>query len=183
MRRIEVRRLGVVPYAEALALQRALVEERRAGAIGDLLLLVEHPHVLTLGVRGDGGRSHILATPEALAARGIEVHETGRGGDITYHGPGQIVGYPILDLKPDRCDVHRYVRDLEEVLIRAAADYGIDGGAGRGADRRLGRATRSSRRSASASRAGSPATASRSTSPPISTTSTSSCRAASPTGA
>ena len=115
-----------MPYAEALALQRALVEERRAGRIDDLLLLVEHPHVLTLGVRGDGGRSHILATAEALAARGVEVHETGRGGDITYHGPGQLVGYPIIDLKPDRCDVHRYVRDLEEVLIRTAADFGID---------------------------------------------------------
>jgi lipoyl(octanoyl) transferase len=125
-RRVEIRRLGVVPYGEALALQRALVEERRHGLVGDLLLLVEHPHVLTLGVRGDGGRSHILAAADTLAARGIDVHETGRGGDITYHGPGQIVGYPILDLKPDRCDVHRYVRDLEEVLIRAAADYGID---------------------------------------------------------
>ena len=112
-------------YGEALALQRQLVEERRADTIPDLLLLVEHPPVLTLGVRGDGGRSHILATPDALTARGIEVFETGRGGDITYHGPGQIVGYPILNLKPDRCDVHRYVRDLEEVLIRVAADYGI----------------------------------------------------------
>jgi lipoyl(octanoyl) transferase len=125
MRHIEVRRLGVVPYAEALALQRQLVEERRADAIPDTLLFVEHPPVLTLGVRGDGGRSHILATPEALAAQGLEVFETGRGGDITYHGPGQIVGYPIINLKPDRCDVHRYVRDLEEVLIRVAADYAI----------------------------------------------------------
>ena len=116
-----------MPYADALALQKQLVEERRDGRIGDVLLLVEHPHVLTLGVRGDGGRSHILATPDVLGARGVDVHETGRGGDITYHGPGQIVGYPIIDLKPDRCDVHRYVRDLEEVLIRVAADYGLTG--------------------------------------------------------
>ena len=127
-RTLEVRRLGLVPYADALAIQRALVEERRANKVDDLLLLVEHPHVLTLGVRGDGGRSHILATDEALAARGIDVHETGRGGDITYHGPGQIVGYPIVDLKPDRCDVHRYVRDLEDVLIRTAASYGVEAG-------------------------------------------------------
>ena len=126
MRRIEIRRLGTMGYAEALALQRALVEERRAGGICDVLLLVEHPHVLTLGVRGDGGRSHILASAEALASRGIEVHETGRGGDITYHGPGQIVGYPIVDLQPDRCDVHRYVRDLEEVLIRAVGELGVE---------------------------------------------------------
>src|SRR5689334_4509907 len=110
MRTLEVRHLGVVPYPEALALQRELVEERRAGRIADTLLFVEHPPVLTLGVRGDGGRSHILASPEALASHGIGVFETGRGGDITYHGPGQIVGYPIIDLKPDRCDVHRYVR-------------------------------------------------------------------------
>ena len=125
MRSLEIRRLGLVPYVEALSLQRALVEERRLGLIGDVLLLVEHPAVLTLGVKGDGGRSHILASEEALAAEAIEVHETGRGGDITYHGPGQIVGYPILDLKPDRCDVHRYVRDLEEALIRTAADHGV----------------------------------------------------------
>ncbi len=125
MRTFEIRRLGVVPYADALEIQRALVEARRANRVGDLLLFVEHPHVLTLGVRGDGGRSHILAPPEMSHARGIEIYETGRGGDITYHGPGQVVGYPIVDLKPDRCDVHRYVRDLEEVLIRTAADYGI----------------------------------------------------------
>jgi len=124
-RPVDVRRLGCVAYADALAMQRSLVDDRRAGAVGDLLLLVEHPHVLTLGVRGDGGRSHVLVTPASLAARGIDIHETGRGGDITYHGPGQLVGYPIIDLKPDRCDVHRYVRDLETVLILTAADYGI----------------------------------------------------------
>jgi len=127
-RSIEVRRLGVIPYAEALDIQRSLVEDRRANRVGDLLLFVEHPHVLTLGVRGDGGRSHILATADALADRGVAVYEAGRGGDITYHGPGQIVGYPILDLRPDRCDVHRYVRDLEEVLIRAVAEYGVEAG-------------------------------------------------------
>jgi lipoyl(octanoyl) transferase len=122
---VDVRRLTAMPYAESLALQRSLVEERQRGRVDDVLLLVEHPHVITLGVRGDGGRSHILASPDLLVARGVEVHETGRGGDITYHGPGQIVGYPILDLKPDRCDVHRYVRDLEEILIRTATHYGI----------------------------------------------------------
>lgn len=122
---LEIRRLGRVAYDEALALQKHLVEQRRAGEVGDVLLLVEHPSVLTLGVRGDGGRSHILATDEELASREIDVFEAGRGGDITYHGPGQIVGYPIIDLNPDRRDVHKYVRDIEEVLIRVAADYGI----------------------------------------------------------
>jgi lipoyl(octanoyl) transferase len=125
MRQLEVRRLGVIGYPEALAMQRALVEERRAERVPDLLLLLQHPPVITLGVKGDGGRSHILAPAEQLAAEGIGVHETGRGGDVTYHGPGQVVGYPILDLRPDRCDVHRYVRDLEEVMIRACADYGV----------------------------------------------------------
>src|SRR5438876_12041001 len=125
MKPLEIRSLGVLGYAEALALQRQLVEERRADAIPDVLVFVEHPPVLTLGVRGDGGRAHILASADQLAARGVEVYETGRGGDVTYHGPGQIVGYPIVDLKPDRCDVHRYVRDLEEVLIRTARDYGV----------------------------------------------------------
>src|SRR5688572_32527077 len=124
MRHLEVRRLGVVSYADALQLQRALVEERRADRVPDLLLLLEHPPVITLGVKGDGGRANIVASGSLLAALGIEISETGRGGDVTYHGPGQVVGYPILDLRPDRCDVHRYVRDVEEVMIRACADYG-----------------------------------------------------------
>ena len=124
---LEVRRLGVVPYADGLELQRALVEERRAGRIPDTLLLLQHPHVVTVGVKKDG-RRHILATPEQLAARGVEVFDTGRGGDVTYHGPGQIVGYPILDLSPDRRDVNQYVRDLEEVMIRVCADYGVSAG-------------------------------------------------------
>jgi lipoyl(octanoyl) transferase len=128
MRPLEVRRFGRVPYPDALVLQRSLVEDRRAGRVDDLLLLLEHPHVLTLGVRGDGGRSHVLASADTLNSRGVEIHETGRGGDVTYHGPGQIVGYPIVDLQPDRCDVHRYVRDIEEVLIRTAGDYGVEAG-------------------------------------------------------
>jgi lipoyl(octanoyl) transferase len=114
-----------VPYAAAVEMQRALVEERRAERVPDLLLLLEHPHVVTLGVKLDASRSHLVATPELLATREVEVHESGRGGDITYHGPGQLVGYPIMDLRPDRCDVHKYVRDLEEVMIRAAGDFGI----------------------------------------------------------
>ena len=125
---LEIRTLGVVSYTEALALQRSLVDERREGRIPDVLLLLQHPAVITLGVKGDGGRSNIMATAERLAELGIEVHETGRGGDVTYHGPGQLVGYPILDLRPDRCDVHRYVRDLEEVMIRVCADYGLSAG-------------------------------------------------------
>ncbi len=125
---LEVRRLGIVPYAEALALQRALVEERRANRVPDLLILLQHPPVITVGVRGDGGRSHIVADTDRLAALGVAVSETGRGGDVTYHGPGQIVGYPILDLRPDRCDVHRYVRDVEEVMIRTCVDYGVPAG-------------------------------------------------------
>ena len=112
-------------YAEALDLQKRLVEQRKAGEIPDQLLLLEHPPVITLGVKTRNDRSHVLATPETLEHEGVEVFETGRGGDVTYHGPGQLVGYPIIDLKPDRCDVHRYVRDLEEVLIRAVAAFGI----------------------------------------------------------
>src|SRR5262245_65809238 len=120
-RLLDVRRLGRVPYQEALALQRGLVTERQAHRVDDLLLLLEHPPVITLGVRGDGGRGHIVASDDTLVARGIEVVEAGRGGDVTYHGPGQLVGYPIIDLSPDRRDVHRYVRDLEEVQIGRAS--------------------------------------------------------------
>jgi lipoyl(octanoyl) transferase len=124
-RTIDVRRLGRIEYQAGLDLQKQLVEERRSGAIGDTLLLLEHPPVITLGVRTRHGPSHIVASPERLAAEGVTVHETGRGGDVTYHGPGQLVGYPIVDLRPDRQDVHRYVRDLEEALILALADLGI----------------------------------------------------------
>jgi lipoyl(octanoyl) transferase len=128
LRELQVRRLGLVPYADALTLQRQLVEERRAGRVPDLLLLLQHTPVITFGVKGDGGRSHVLVDVKRLAALGVEISETGRGGDVTYHGPGQIVGYPIVDLHPDRCDVHRYVRDLEEVMIRACARFGVQAG-------------------------------------------------------
>jgi lipoyl(octanoyl) transferase len=124
-RTIGVRQLGVLDYGAAIDLQRTLVEDRRAGRVGDTLLLLEHPPVITLGAKTRGRRDHLVATPEQLAAAGVAVYETGRGGDITYHGPGQLVGYPILDLRPDRCDVHRYVRDLEDVLIRAVATFGV----------------------------------------------------------
>ena len=126
--RFEVRRLGQIDYQAGLDLQASLVEERRAGRIGDTLLLLEHPPVITLGVRTRRGPSHIVASDERLAAEGVAVHETGRGGDVTYHGPGQLIGYPILDLRPDRQDVHRYVRDLEEVLIRAVAQFDVSAG-------------------------------------------------------
>jgi lipoyl(octanoyl) transferase len=127
-RALEVRRLGVVGYAEALELQKSLVEQRKAGTIPDQLLLLEHPPVITLGVKTRNDRGHIVASADLLARKGVEVFETGRGGDVTYHGPGQLVGYPIIDLKPERCDVHRYVRDIEEVLIRTAAAFGIEAG-------------------------------------------------------
>jgi lipoyl(octanoyl) transferase len=125
LRALHVHRLGRLDYREALELQRRLVVERQAGRLPDTLLFLEHPHVLTLGARRGGGRDNILATPDRLKALGVDVHEAGRGGDVTYHGPGQLVGYPIIDLRPDRQDVHRYVRDLEEVLIRACGDLGV----------------------------------------------------------
>jgi lipoyl(octanoyl) transferase len=125
---IEIRRPGVLPYAEGVDLQTRLVQERRAGVIPDQLLLLQHPPVITVGVKARNDRSHVLADVEVLQTRGVELFESGRGGDVTFHGPGQLVGYPILDLRPDRCDVHRYVRDLEEVLIHASAAFGVDAG-------------------------------------------------------
>ena len=125
---LNVRNLGTLDYQAALDLQRDLVERRKRGEIPDHLLLLEHPDVITLGVKNRSDRSHVLESDVALAEKGIALFETGRGGDVTYHGPGQLVGYPIIDLKPDRCDVHRYVRDLEEVLIRAVSDFGIEAG-------------------------------------------------------
>jgi lipoyl(octanoyl) transferase len=114
-----------MPYADGVALQKALVEERRAHRIPDTLLLLEHPHVITLGVKARTTMANVRVSPEELAARGVELHKTGRGGDVTYHGPGQLVGYPILDLDPDRRDVHRYVRDLEDVLMRTVREFGL----------------------------------------------------------
>jgi lipoyl(octanoyl) transferase len=123
VRTLSVRRLGRVAYADGLALQERLVVERQQSAIPDTLLLLEHEPVFTLG--RNARQENVLFPADALRARGFEVFETGRGGDVTYHGPGQVVGYPILDLKPDRQDVHRYVRDLEEVMILACADFGV----------------------------------------------------------
>jgi lipoyl(octanoyl) transferase len=122
-RRLVVKRLGRVEYAAALQLQKETELAVKEGQQPDTLLLLEHPHTLTVGSRGD--RAGILMSPESLEARGVTVFETNRGGKITYHGLSQIVGYPIINLSPDREDVHRYVRDLEEVLIRTLADFEI----------------------------------------------------------
>ena len=127
-RSLDVRRLGRLDYDTGVALQKQLVEERRAGKIPDTLLLLEHSPVITLGVRTRGKPTNIVATAEELEREGVVVRETGRGGDVTYHGPGQLVGYPIFDLNPDRRDVHWYVRALEETLIRALAAFGISAG-------------------------------------------------------
>jgi lipoyl(octanoyl) transferase len=122
----EVFCLGRVPFPEALSLQRELVAQRKVEEIPDVLLLVEHAPVITLG--RNAKREHILSSAEMLRQQGIEVAETNRGGDVTYHGPGQLVGYPILNLGRLRKDVVWYVRTLEEILIRAARDFGIAAG-------------------------------------------------------
>jgi len=126
MRDLIARKLGRVRYADGLELQAQLVSDRQAGRISDTLLLLEHEPVFTLG--RNARSEHVLLPEQVLRARGFDVFETGRGGDVTYHGPGQVVAYPIIDLSPDRRDVHRYVRDLEETMIRTAADYGVQAG-------------------------------------------------------
>jgi lipoyl(octanoyl) transferase len=115
--------LGLLSWSEAYALQQRIVAARKAGAIDDVLLFCQHPHILTLG--RNASRKNLLASENVLRQKNVELRETNRGGDITYHGPGQIVGYPILDLDPIRRDVHWYVRTLEEAMIRASADFGI----------------------------------------------------------
>jgi lipoyl(octanoyl) transferase len=114
---------GSIGYAEAWALQKRVATARKAGAIEDVLLLCEHPHVITQG--RNGKREHLLASEHVLRQKGVEFHTTDRGGDITYHGPGQIVGYPILNLGAIRRDVVWYVRMLEEAMIRATAEFGV----------------------------------------------------------
>ncbi|MEP7364742.1 MAG: lipoyl(octanoyl) transferase LipB [Acidobacteriota bacterium] len=121
----EFRDLGRMGYEEAYALQRELVSRRKAGEIPDQLLFVEHPPVITMG--RIGRESNILFSREALLAAGVEVHETDRGGDVTYHGPGQVVGYPIFDLREWKRDVGAYVRALEQVIIEAIGEFGFDG--------------------------------------------------------
>lgn len=125
-RKLAFERLGRVRYGAALERMEALAAARLAGDIGDTVLFLEHDRVLTLGRRG--ARENILVADDELAARGVELYTVGRGGDVTYHGPGQLVAYPILDLRPDREDVRRYVTDLEEIMIRVSADFGVVAG-------------------------------------------------------
>ncbi len=126
MRKAEVRDLGRIGYTQAFELQRKLVDERKRGLIPDQFLIVEHPHVITMG--RNGHEENILAGVPILERAGIEFHQTDRGGDVTYHGPGQIVGYPILDLKDWQRDVVAYVRGIEQVIIDALAEFGIKAG-------------------------------------------------------
>ena len=125
MRLCEFRDLGRLGYADALAVQEQFVTRRKAGEVCDQLLFVEHPHVITLGRNAKDG--NVLATPEVLERAGIELQSTNRGGDVTYHGPGQLVGYPIFDLREWQRDVVAYVRALEEALLQALAEFGLRG--------------------------------------------------------
>jgi lipoyl(octanoyl) transferase len=125
-----VEQLGLIDYAVALDLQRERVAQRKTGAIPDTLILLEHPHVYTFGRTAK--QENMLVSPEFLASRGAQIFRTDRGGDITYHGPGQLVGYPILDLTQHRRDLGWYMRSLEEVFIRTARDYGIEAGRSQG---------------------------------------------------
>jgi lipoyl(octanoyl) transferase len=126
LRRLQIRDLGRIGYPEALALQKELVEKRKRGIIPDQLLIVEHPHVITLGRNGQ--MSNLLASQQVLERAGIQFHPTNRGGDITYHGPGQVVGYPIFDLREWKRDVVAYVRTLEQVILDALAEFAIEAG-------------------------------------------------------
>jgi lipoyl(octanoyl) transferase len=128
---VHVRDLGRIPYAEAMELQHSLVEQRKRSEIPDQLLIVEHPHVVTMGRNGHS--ENLLASPELLERAGIDFHHTDRGGDVTYHGPGQIVGYPIVDLREWKRDVGAYLRALEQVLIEVLAEFGIAAGRMQGA--------------------------------------------------
>jgi len=123
-RNLLVQRRGLIDYQSALAIQKETELAVKTGVQPDTLLLLEHPHTLTIGRRGDS--SAVLLNEEDLKSRNVTLFETNRGGKVTYHGLGQVVGYPIINLSPDREDVHRYVRDLEEVLIRTMSDFGID---------------------------------------------------------
>lgn len=131
MRTCELRQLGRVPYGEALELQARLVAGRKQGAIPDQLLLIEHPHTITLGRNAHA--THILASDDVLARTGIGIHHINRGGDVTYHGPGQLVGYPIVDLRGWKRDVGAYVRTLEQVLIDTLSRFGFQAGREQGA--------------------------------------------------
>jgi lipoyl(octanoyl) transferase len=122
-RPLSVLKPGLVPYGDAVTLQQDLVGRRRAGAVPDTLILLEHPHVITLG--SSAVSEHVLVDEAQRVGLGIELFTAGRGGDVTYHGPGQLIAYPILDLKPDRKDLHRYLRDLESVLMGVADEFGV----------------------------------------------------------
>jgi len=174
--------LGLISYTEAYALQQRLVAARKSSAIDDVLLICEHPHVITLG--RNANRANLLASENVLRQKGVELHASNRGGDITYHGPGQIVGYPILNLDKIKRDVGWYVRTLEEAMIRASADSGVTAFRVPGKTGiwvQVGAGEESLPRSVFTLAAGSPLTGSPTTSPPTCATSISSFPAASPT--